>query len=74
MSDDASAEARDPTMVRGLPVGSVVTVRDGATAVVTGNPGDGGWLLVTVVECPDDPSRVGTDDMVFCIDVVNIIR
>jgi hypothetical protein len=66
-------DARDPTMVRDLPVGSVVRMRDGATAKVTGNPGDGGWLLVTVVECVDDPSRVGSDDMVFCIDVVEVL-
>jgi hypothetical protein len=39
---------------RDLPVGARVKRRDGAILEVTGNPGDGAWLLVRVVEDPND--------------------
>ncbi len=55
---------------RDLPVGHKVTLKNGAVAEITGNPGDGAWLLVRFVEYPTDPSKVGQDDMVFFTDVV----
>lgn len=53
----------------GLQPGARVTLKNGAVAEVTGNPGDGCWLLVRFVEYPTDPSRVGEEDMVFFTDV-----
>ena len=58
---------------RDLPVGARVKHRDGAILEVTGNPGDGAWLLVRVVEDPNDPSQVGQEDMVFFTDVVAVV-
>ena len=58
---------------RDLPVGARVKRRDGAILEVTGNPGDGAWLLVRVVEDPHDPSRVGEEDMVFFTDVEAVV-
>ena len=58
---------------RDLPVGAKVKRRDGAILEVTGNPGDGAWLLVRVVEDPNDPSQVGQDDMVFFTDVEAVV-
>ena len=58
---------------RDLPVGARVKRRDGAILEVTGNPHDGAWLLVRVVENPNDPSRVGEEDMVFFTDVEAVI-
>lgn len=58
---------------RDLPVGARVKRRDGAILEVTGNPGDGAWLLVRVVEDPHDPSRVGQEDMVFFTDVEAVV-
>ena len=40
---------------------------------VTGNPHDGAWLLVRVVEDPNEPSRVGQEDMVFFTDVEAVV-
>jgi hypothetical protein len=58
---------------RALPVGARVKRRDGAILEVTGNPRDGAWLLVRVVEDPNDPSRVGQEDMVFFTDVEAVV-
>ena len=58
---------------RELPVGARVRRKDGAILEVTGNPGDGAWLLVRVVEAPDDPASVGQEDMVFFTDVEGVV-
>ena len=58
---------------RDLPVGARVKRRDGAILEVTGNPRDGAWLLVRVVEDANDPSRVGEEDMVFFTDVEAVV-
>ncbi len=56
-----------------VPEGTKVRLADGVIAEVTANPRDGGWLFVRFVECPDDPSRVGEEDMVFCADVLAVV-
>jgi len=58
---------------RELPVGAKVRRKDGAILEVTGNPGDGAWLLVRVVEASHDPSSVGQEDMVFFTDVEGVV-
>jgi hypothetical protein len=65
--------SNDALVYRDLPVGARVKRRDGAILEVTGNPGDGAWLLVRVVEDPNDPSRVGQEDMVFFTDVEAVV-
>ena len=57
---------------RDLPVGSKVKMRAGVIAEVTANPNDGGWLFIRYTEHPADPSKVGQEDMVFCVDVVGV--
>jgi hypothetical protein len=54
---------------RELPPGARVELKRGATAEVVGNPGDGAWLLVRIVEAPADPSEVGSEELVFFTDV-----
>jgi hypothetical protein len=58
---------------RDLPVGARVKRKDGAILEITGNPRDGAWLLVRVVEDPRDPARVGEEDMVFFTDVEAVV-
>jgi hypothetical protein len=53
---------------RDLPVGLKVKMTNGAVGEITGNPGDGAWLLIKYVEHPE-ASQVGQDDMVFFTDV-----
>lgn len=80
MSDDNAAKpaemsgfvaaVNDSIMIRDLPEGAIIQLRNGATAEVVGNPRDGGWLMVRIVESPADESLVGSEEMVFCTDVV----
>jgi hypothetical protein len=58
---------------RDLPVGARVKRKDGAILEVIGNPRDGAWLLIRVVEDPHDPASVGQEDMVFFTDVEAVI-
>ena len=53
-----------------LQPGARVKLMNGAVAEVTGNPGDGCWLLIRFIEHPAEPSRVGEEDMVFFTEVV----
>ena len=67
------ASTGDTIDLRDVPVGANIRLRKGATAEVTANPMDGGWLFVRYVEFPDQPSRVGEDDMAFCTEVLQIL-
>ena len=58
---------------RELPVGARVRRKDGAILEVTGNPGDGAWLMVRVVEAPNNPASVGQEDMIFFTDVEGVV-
>jgi len=55
---------------RDLPVGTLVSLRDGSTAEVTGNPRDGAWLLVKIVDPGTDPAQPGSEEMVFYTDII----
>ena len=73
-SSGSNLEGSNAALIyRDLPVGARVKHRDGAILEVTGNPRDGAWLLVRVVEDPNDPSRVGEEDMVFFTDVEAVV-
>ena len=58
---------------RDLPIGSKVKMRAGVIAEVTANPNDGGWIFIRYLEHPQDPSKVGQEDYVFCVDVVGVV-
>jgi len=73
-SSDSDLKGNNAAVIyRDLPVGARVKRRDGAILEVTGNPGDGAWLLVRVVKDPNDPSTVGEEDMVFFTDVEAVV-
>jgi hypothetical protein len=59
-------------LYRVLPEGTKIRLANGAVAQVTGNPGDGAWLMIRFLEHPKDPARVGQEDMVFFTDVENL--
>ena len=67
------ANTNDTVSLQDIPEGSKVRLRSGAIAEVTANPRDGGWLFIRFLEHPDDPSKVGEDDMAFCTDVLAIV-
>ena len=68
-----TSSVNDSILIRDLLEGAIVHLRNGATAEVTGNPRDGGWLFVRYTDLPKDPSLVGTEDMAYCIDVIGAL-
>lgn len=60
--------------VRLLAPGTRITLVDGATAEVTANPADGVWLFARLLAAPDDPARVGSEEMIFAQDVAAIVE
>jgi hypothetical protein len=45
---------------------------DGATAEIVSNPLDGVWLFARYLTSPDDPARVGNEEMIFAQDVAEV--
>jgi hypothetical protein len=62
----------DPVNVRLLVSGTRIALIDGATAEIVSNPLDGVWLFARYLTSPDDPARVGSEEMIFAQDVVAI--
>jgi hypothetical protein len=62
----------DTVILRGLAVGTVVRLRGGATAEITGNPQDGAWIFVRFLHDPKDPAKAGTEEMAFCTEVIGV--
>lgn len=54
--------------------GAKVRLRDGETAEVVENPRDGMWILLRILEAPDDPARVGGEELVFWADVLGVLQ
>lgn len=71
-SEDAPA-ADGNLALQDIPEGTKVRLANGVTAEVTANPRDGGWLFIRFLEYPEDPTRVGEEDMVFCTDVLAVV-
>lgn len=63
----------DAVWIRDLPEGTHVRIRGGDIVEITANPRDGGWLFVKVLES-SDPAKVGSDDMAFCVDVIDVVK
>jgi len=62
----------DPINVRLLEPGIRVVLEDGATAEIVSNPLDGVWVFGRYLTSPDEPGRVGSEEMIFAQDIVEI--
>ena len=62
----------EPVNIRLLEPGTRIVLDDGATAEIVSNPLDGVWLFARYLTSPDDPARVGNEEMIFAQDVVEI--
>ena len=60
-------------MLQTLEVGTKLRLRDNATGEVVGNPKDGSWIFLKYETSPD-PAQVGTEDLVFADEVVEILE
>jgi hypothetical protein len=58
--------------VRLLEPGTRVALADGSTVEIVSNPKDGIWVFGRYLSSPPDASRVGTEEMIFAQDVVEI--
>lgn len=56
-----------------LAEGTKVTTTAGATVEVVDNPKDGVWVFGKYLISPGDPSLVGSEDMFFTQDIVEIL-
>lgn len=57
--------ANGADVFRNLPVGTKVTLANGAAGEITANPNDGAYVLVRFAEHPHDAAKVGEEEYVF---------
>jgi len=60
--------------VRLLEPGTAISLSDGSTAEVVSNPLDGVWVFARYLSSPDDASLVGTEEMIFAQNIVEVLR
>lgn len=58
-----------PAVFRELPEGLKIKLANGALGQIAGNPRDGAFLVVKILESPEDPSKVGEEEFVFFTEV-----
>jgi hypothetical protein len=62
----------EPINIRLVGSGTRIVLDDGAVAEVVSNPLDGVWVFVRYLSSPSDPARVGSEEMVFAQDIIDI--
>jgi hypothetical protein len=60
--------------LRLLEPGTTVSLSDGSTAEVVSNPLDGVWVFARYLSSPNDSSVVGTEEMIFAQNIVEILN
>jgi hypothetical protein len=63
----------DVVNLKTLVEGAKISTTAGATVEIVDNPQDGVWVFGKYVINPDDPSLVGTEDMFFAADIVEVL-
>lgn len=58
---------------RDLEEGLKVRIDTGAVGEIIGNPHDGGFLLVKIVENEKDPSSIGNEEYVYFQEVKEVV-
>jgi hypothetical protein len=62
----------EPVNIRLLGPGTRIVLDNGAVAEIVSNPLDGVWLFARYLSSPDDPARVGSEEMIFAQDIIEI--
>jgi hypothetical protein len=65
---------REVINLRLLEPGTKIGLSDGSTAEVVSNPLDGVWVFARYLSSAGDSSLVGTEDMIFAQDVVEVLE
>ena len=71
-TDKSSSRFRTPAggpLLREVPVGTKLLLKDDSLVEITGNPGNGGWVLVRYLESPSGSPAVGEEVWLFYVDV-----
>lgn len=55
-----------------LEPGTTIGLADGSIAEVVSNPLDGVWVFARYLSAPSDTALVGTEEMIFAQDIVEI--
>ena len=58
--------------LRQLQPGTKIVLSNGSTAEVVSNPLDGIWVFARYLSSPRDAALVGTEEMIFAQDIVEI--
>lgn len=77
MAEQPSYQHRMPTSiinVMSLAPGTRVRLVGDVLADIVDNPQDGIWLLLRYVSVPSHPEQVGTEEMVFAEDVLEVLE
>src|SRR5215469_2474113 len=64
----------EPVNIRSLAPGTRIVLEGGAVAEIVSNPADGVWVFARYLSAPDDPGRVGSEEMIFAQDIIEIGR
>ena len=64
--------ANGSVVFRTLPEGAKVWLANGAVGEITGNPGDGAYLMIRITENEENPAQVGEEEYVFFSDVKKV--
>jgi hypothetical protein len=62
----------EPINIRLLGPGTRIVLDDGATAEIVSNPLDGVWVFARYLTSTEDPARVGSEEMIFAQDIVEV--
>ncbi|GEM_PF-957843 len=57
-----------------VPQGAKLQLVGGRIAEVIDNPRDGMWVLLRILEAPDEPGAEGEEELVFWADIAGIIE
>jgi hypothetical protein len=60
--------------LRLLEPGTKIGLSDGSTAEVVSNPQDGVWVFARYLTSPSDLSVIGTEEMIFAQDVIEVLK
>jgi hypothetical protein len=60
--------------LRLLESGTKIGLSDGSTAEVVSNPQDGVWVFARYMTSPSDLSVIGTEEMIFAQDVIEVLK
>ena len=64
----------DVINLRLLEPGTKISLFDGSTAEVVSNPLDGVWVFARYLSAPSAAALVGTEEMIFAQDIVEILE